>query len=343
MRYLLPLAFCAAFLVCCELVGRHEVKMRVVDETGVPVVGAAVEVLFVNHNGSDVKKGTTGRGGEYAASGSGNNSIMLRAEKAGHYPAQIDGLSPDRDHDVEVVMPRIVNPISLYVWSASSSGSSAIFPIHNEWVGFDFEAADWVAPHGKGRTADFLMRFRNEFKGLRPSDRTLEERIQAHKRLLAFDKEEWTEDKFRILAGEWDGFMEISFPNSGDGMLEEKHFVQYHAVSPMRVPHLAPEEGYQSSPRRYEVRHGRPTRENKTMFFFRTRVKRDLQGRIVSANYARIVGDFEIYAPSGAVSFTYYFNPTPNDRNLEYHPMKNLFPEDKPGSRFYFPFIPPPK
>ena len=266
MRHLLLLLSCAAFLVGCVLVGRHEVKMRVVDETGVPVAGAAVEVLFVNHNGSDVKKGTTGRGGEYAASGSGNNSIMLRAKKAGHYPAQIDGLSRDRDHDVEVVMPRIVNPISLYVWSGSS-GNRAIFPIHNEWVGFDFEAADWVAPHGKGRTADFLMRFRNEFKGLRPSDMTLEEMIQAHKRLLAFDKEEWTEDKFRIHAGEWDGFMEISFPNSGDGMLEEKHSVQYHAVSPMRVPHLAPEEGYQSSPRRYEVRHGWPTRENETMFF----------------------------------------------------------------------------
>ncbi len=342
MRYLLPLAFCAAFLVCCELVGRHEVKMRVVDETGMPVAGSDVKVVFGSYGTEDINKGKSDKDGRYRATGRGNHSIMLLAEKAGHYPAQIDGLSRDRDHDVEVVLPRIVNPISLYVWSGSS-GDGAIFPIHNEWVGFDFEAADWVAPHGKGRTADFLMRFRNEFKGLRPSDMTLEERIQAHKRLLAFDKEEWTEDKFRIHAGEWDGFMEISFPNSGDGMLEEKHSVQYHAVSPMRVPHLAPEEGYQSSPRRYEVRHGRPTRENKTMFFFRTRVKRDLQGRIVSANYARIVGDFEIYANSGAVSFTYYFNPTPNDRNLEYHPMKNLFPEDKPGSRFYFPFIPPPK
>ncbi len=336
---LLLLSCCAVLFVGCQGVGSHSVKMRVVDETGTSVPGADVEVLFVNSGGSDVRKGRTGGDGQYTARGSANDSVMLRAEKAGYYPAQVDNFSRDADHDVEVVMPRIVNPIPLYVW-CGLSGNSVIFPIHNQWVGFDFEAADWVAPHGKGRTADFLMRFRNEFKGLRPSDMTLEERIQAHKRLLAFSKEEWTEDKFRIRAGKWDGYMEISFPNSGDGMMEEKHSVQYHAVSPMRVPHLAPEEGYESSPKRYEVRHGRPAREKETMFFFRTRVKRDLQGRIVSANYARIVGDFEINANRGAVVFTYYFNPSPNDRNLEYHPMKNLFPEDKPGSRFYFPFIP---
>jgi type I restriction enzyme R subunit len=31
------------------------------------------------------------------------------------------------------------------------------------------------------------------------------------------------------------------------------------------------------------------------------------------------------------------YDPTPNDRNLEFDPKKNLFPEDKPGARVYNP------
>jgi hypothetical protein len=37
------------------------------------------------------------------------------------------------------------------------------------------------------------------------------------------------------------------------------------------------------------------------------------------------------------MSFSYYFNPVPNDRNLEFDPKKNLFPKDKPGANVYDP------
>jgi len=30
--------------------------------------------------------------------------------------------------------------------------------------------------------------------------------------------------------------------------------------------------------------------------------------------------------------FTYYFNPVPNDPNLEFNPKKNLFPANFPGA-----------
>ncbi len=36
----------------------------------------------------------------------------------------------------------------------------------------------------------------------------------------------------------------------------------------------------------------------------------------MSANYAKIYGDFP--------KFVYFYNPTPNDRNLEFDPDKNL-------------------
>lgn len=339
MRYLLPLAFCAAFLVCCELVGRHEVKMRVVDETGVPVVGAAVEVLFVNHNGSDVKKGTTGRGGEYAASGSGNNSIMLRAEKAGHYPAQIDGLSRDRDHDVKVVLPRIINPIPLFAMRINTAhrrpGEEMTFPVHNQWVGFDLEVADWVAPHGKGKTVDFLLRFRNEFKGWKDwlaSD--IDSLMAETKELAKRRNEDWTIEKFKMRSGKWDGLVEMSFPGEGEGIIEAKSFIGY---SPMKLPHLAPEDGYLSTWKRMVNNYDGIILPEDTGFFLRTRVKKDQHGRIISANYAKFIGRMNVMANTGRVEFFYYFNPTPNDRNLEFDHKKNLFPEDKPGARVYNP------
>lgn len=320
-------------LLCGQLFG-HEVKMRVLDEKGVPVEGAAVEVLFVNSNGSNVRKGMSGKAGKYAASGRGNNSVMLRAEKAGHYPVQVEGLSKDEDHDVEVVLPRILNPIPLYAQHGGSATAIA-FPVQNEWVGFDLEVADWVAPHGKGKTADFLLRFKNKFKGWRNG---LEDDIDAHiaatKESALLRKEEWTMEKFKIKAGKWEGVMELSFPGEGEGLFEEKRFLAY---CPLKLPHLAPEEGY--VPTRSFVVNGNfsPGREDIGLFL-RTRVRRDKQGKMISANYAKVIGDFRVSTPGpGGFSLAYYFNPTPNDRNLEFDTDKNLFPKEKPGTNVYDP------
>jgi hypothetical protein len=43
----------------------------------------------------------------------------------------------------------------------------------------------------------------------------------------------------------------------------------------------------------------------------------DATGKIISANYGKIYGDF--------MNFSYYLNPTPNDRNVEFDPKRNLF------------------
>lgn len=316
-----------------QLLG-NEVKMRVVDDAGSAVAGAAVEVLFVNHNGSDVKKGTSGKDGEYAASGRGNNSVMIRAAKAGYYPVQVERLSKDADHDIAVVLPRVINPIQLYVLRVDDD-QVIVFPIQKEWIGFDLEVADWVAPHGKGKTADFLLRFRNEFRGLEESySRTMDERIASHKRLLGFAKEEWTMDKFKTHEGKWDGLVEMSFPGEGDGIMEAKSFIGY---SPMKLPHLAPEDGYLSAWKRMVNNYDGIILPKNTGFFLRTRVKRDQQGKIITANYSKFVGRMDARASTGQIEFLYYFNPVPNDRNLEFDPKRNLFPEDKPGARVYNP------
>ncbi len=322
----------ALLLVCNHLIAR-EVMVRVVDDRGVPVVGAKTSIYFVNHRNDDQQDGLTDDNGFFSARGSGTNSFGFIVNKVGHYQARVKDLSKDKDHSVEVVLPRVINPIPLYVLRIGDD-QGIVFPVHDQWIGFDLGIGDWVSPHGKGKAVDFLLRFRNEFKGLRSSRRTLEERIEIHKRLLSFSNEEWTEDKFKVHSGKWDGLVEMSFPGEGDGILEAKSFIGY---SPMKLPHRAPDDGYSSAWNRMVNNYDGIILPEDTGFFLRTRVKRDQKGQIISANYSKFIGRMNVMANTGRIEFFYYFNPTPNDRNLEFDPKKNLFPKDKPGANVYDP------
>ena len=55
----------------------------------------------------------------------------------------------------------------------------------------------------------------------------------------------------------------------------------------------------------------------------------DDKGRVKSALYGKMHGDIRLYAgtkaPKAGMGFTYYLNPTPNDRNVEFDPSRNLF------------------
>ena len=321
-------------LMACSQVVAKEVKIHVIDDLGAPVAGAKSSIFFVNSRNDERRDGLTDIAGVYSASGSSTNSFGFTVSKDGHYPARVEGLTRDKDHDVKVVLSRIVKPIPLYSWRGD--GSEAVgFPVHNEWLGFDFEAADWVAPYGKGKTTDILLRFRNEFKGWEDGlARDIEALMAETKELAKLRKKEWTMEWFKMVNGKWDGVMDVSFPNEGDGMFEEKRFLEY---SRLKMPHEAPMDGYATT-WRYEAcnYHYRPVRE-KVGFFLRTRVKRDQQGSVVSANYTKLIGDLNVNAATGRVEMFYYFNPVPNDRNLEFDPKENLFPKDKPGANVYDP------
>ena len=78
----------------------------------------------------------------------------------------------------------------------------------------------------------------------------------------------------------------------------------------MRSAHEAPADGYQR-----EVSQTETTNPNRN-FYFRVRTKLDENGNVVSARYGKIYGDL--------AQFTYYFNPTPNSRNIEFDPKQNL-------------------
>ena len=319
-----PMIIIAAFSFWSALFG-FEAKMRVVDDTGAPVQGADVAIEFVapRQEQSVTYRGTTGKEGAFSAQGQSLIEVYMEAKKSGHYDARVYGLSPKKDHDRVVVIPRVLNPVPLF-----ANETYPRIPAQNEWLGYDFEVADWIAPHGKGKVADIRFKFRNEFKGWEDNVKNLDEEIAFSKRAYAARKEEWTEEKFKLSAGKWDATLDISFPGEKEGLFEETRFLAY---SQLKLPHKAPAEGYVPTWRYTSKTYSPPTTRDNVGFFLRTRVKLDEKGNILSANYAKIMGDIHC-AATGVLRFTYYYNPKANDRNLEFDPTKNLFPAGLPGA-----------
>lgn len=316
-----PFILIIVFFINLSLFG-FDIKMRVVDDEARPVTEAHAGISFVMYRqGTDVEyDGKTDKNGFFGANGAAKHSVYVEANKPGHYEARVDRLPKDNDLDLTVVIPRIIQPIPLYARRAD-----AVIPTQNEWLGYDFEIGDWVAPIGLGKFTDIRFKFRNEFKGWRLSDKNM-----VHSRQVNSTS---TEEEIRNFYGKWDGELEISFPGAKEGLFEELRFLKY---SQLKLPHQAPLEGYGPTWRYTDNSYSPPTTREQVGFFLRTRVKLDAQGNIISAHYTKIMGDIRL-AAQGSLHFTYYFNPTANDRNLEFDPTKNLFPTNHSGAHIIDP------
>lgn len=324
---------------CVSAQETKTITVRVVDETGAPVVGAQTVINYVRpgRGEDDRHVGLSDRTGRFSAQGVSVIGVYLSASKDGYYPAVFEPfrtaqhvLPKGSNVEQTLVLPRVLKPTALYALDIRPGNSRSVnFPAQNEWLGYDFEMGDWVQPRGKGKTTDILFRFSNEFKGYRSSGDVLARSRELSRQAAATQGEPWTEEAFRLTAGKWDGVLEISFPGAKEGLREEtERFLSY---SRLKMPHTAPADGYAPT-RRYTANTYSGTKVRDDMgFFIRTRVKLDDKGDIVSANYTKIVGDFYLDA-RGFMMFASYFNPTPNDRNLEFDPKRNLFPANFPGA-----------
>ncbi|NBB78348.1 MAG: hypothetical protein GVY36_02725 [Verrucomicrobia bacterium] len=343
-----------------SLLSSQTVNVKIVNEDGVPLSDAEVNVSFSD---SRYKEGYEGKvqqsdeNGKASFSGMGRLGILLWVKKEGYYPygdypAERERLMAEEGETVyrEVVLRTIRNPIRLYAKRTFVGDSLRRYtiPEMDKWLGFDFEAGDWVEPHGSGKEADILVRYYAEFVKFRNSpSRTMEERRASYRRKCERQGISFTEEGFKKAIGLWEGTLEFSFPGEKEGLVRvEDDFLLHNAL---RMPHEAPEHGYMSE---YVVEKaegpvpgGVVTDETPKKyldsrkdigFFLRTRVKLDENGEILSANYSKVHGDFQ-FGPKGYFAFDYYFNPTPNDRNLEFDPKRNLFPKSVEGSNVIFP------
>jgi hypothetical protein len=191
---------------------------------------------------------------------------------------------------VDVPLRRILNPIPIYSLKVNRD-----VPLRDTDIGFDLFMGDYVAPHGTGKDKDIRFVLSASERGKR----------------------------------DYDSKLTIFFSNEMDGISPFRPTPRFHG-STFRSDYRVPLDGFSRSWVISRTRHpGAAEQSNydpqKHGYFFRIRTQVDANGKIVSANYGKIYGDF--------MNFTYYLNPTPNDRNIEFDPKRNLFTNLKPDER----------
>ncbi|HTV41407.1 MAG TPA: hypothetical protein VMF08_12570 [Candidatus Sulfotelmatobacter sp.] len=279
--------------------GPHQwtATVKVIGEDGNPVAGADVSAEYdvARPAGSDQPsfgdvKGLTDSNGIFVASHTDSSwNLGIIAEKAGYYRTHIGYqfyFDDKRRHpSFTLILKKIGRPIPMYAKRLNTH-----VPALDKPVGFDLMAGDWVAPYGKGVNSDIL--FTGHFnKGAN---------------------------------GESDFTLAVGFPNPGDGIQEfdAPALIQDAKMgqSDLRSSNEAPIDGYQSQWVQTDNRKpGQPVETNRNPnhnYYFRVRTVLDSQGNILSTHYGKIYGDF--------MQFTYYLNPTPNDRNIEFDPKQDL-------------------
>ena len=160
----------------------------------------------------------------------------------------------------------------------------------NSW--FDFEKGDWISPQGKGERKDVLITYLYS----------------------AQDRQKYHNVIYR-------------FPNTTDGIYRKCK----DNSSLFCSDYEAKETTYCSSNVfelvRLETGITKDTRVSADEYLvFRIRSLKNENSNFIEGNYGKIYGPIKIANfEDRLIEFTYYFNPTPNDRNLEFDGKNNLF------------------
>jgi|GEM_PF-587361 len=325
-----------------------EVTVQVREENGDPIEDAEVWVWYSNPqrdlNGEPISgiglTGSTDEDGAFVSKQNGRAGITTKVKKDGYYPHGYDPAEKDyfgatgmpETLKKDVTLRRVINPTALF----AKRTTTIQFPVQGEWIGYDFEQGDLLKPYGEGNKADLLFRYENRFVAIKKAYlEDLERARNGIKRKYQRRGEEFSEDVLRYEIGNWEGVLEVKFPSEKEGILSVVD--NFMPQSLLHMPHQAPEGGYEPTHLLETTNYLHQEKQHFTKvsedmgFFIRTRVILDEDGEIKSANYSKIHGEFS-FDPRGSVSFSYYFNPVTNDRNLEFDPKQNLFPEGAPGT-----------
>ena len=284
-----------ALRACADTV---DVPLQVVDQDGQPVA----EALLKSDSGDKELSDENGKAFLEVKKRAFYNRFY--AEKEGFYPTATDGENSPlaKDFDplklIKIQLKKVKNPIPMYAKSliAEQGGVLKMPNYDGNSYGYDLVTGDWVTPHGKGKVADFIFQFEGEFSN------------KPYGRLIKYDNK-----------------IKVSFSNEHDGIIawEGTSEAGRKYGSELVSDYEAPKEGYQDNwvQRTWKEKGGyhQTTSNMDRNFNFRVRTKVDEKGNIISAHYGKIYGDF--------MSFIYYLNPTPNDRNVEFDPKRNLLPD----------------
>ncbi len=294
--------------------GKAKMSFRVTDDEGQPIDSAMIRAAFF----FDPKKqglilGKTDTNGFCTVEGLTYTDVSYQIEKDGYYrtdgryvfgmvdPPVINNRWQPWNPTNTVTLKPIKNPVPMCVKKVEIT-----MPLSDQPIGFDLEKGDLVAPYGKGIRTDMIFSASGSFES-------------------NFERNSW---------------LEITFLNQKDGIqaFEIPVDPEFKDKSAFASPYFAPESGYATNwiYKRKITRNGaeriNPSPRGNMNFFFRVQTVLNEKGEIISAQYGKIYGDIVCdFADEKrlGVYFTYYLNPEPNSRNLEFDTKKNLFPSMK--------------
>lgn len=277
-----------------------KLTVHVVGEQGEPIPGADVTISF-REKLSDQNAwavGKTDNEGNFTAEGHSDKRLSGFVRKVGCYEAgtgwvifkdPILGKWQPWDSVAEVVLRPIGNPVALYAKRVQVE-----IPVLDQPCGYDLEKGDWTFPHGKGSKPDFIFTAHREFK---------------------------SRDDFDVQ-------VDMAFANARDGLLKTS-LPAIGKNSELRWDRSAPQTGYEQGVQLKNAVHGNTfihSFERSDVFFYRVRTVEE-NNRIIAANYGKIAGGIRLDGMNSktcTILFTYYFNPTSLDQNLEWDPKRNL-------------------
>lgn len=295
MKNFLPVTLIiSTFLTLLASCGEIETKINVTDEEGKAVEGAEVKIFFQDYQSRNdvIVTKSTNEDGLALALGKANASIKIIISRSGFYTSEIKELDHSKNVDLSVKLRPIGESIPLY-----AKKIVAVIPRLDEQVGFDLEKADWIQPYGVGISNDLFVLAKKTYQD-----------VQNYH----------TE-------------VDIIFVNELEGLLEDEN-ISFH--SEFKSTRLAPLKGYEKSWKFVATKKSKTGYQGSTSkrnFIFRTRIQLDQNNEIERCNYGKIIDGFGVSRGAAKIdmapiiTFTYYFNPQINDRNLEFDPSHNLF------------------
>lgn len=311
MMIAIMMLFLAANSVWAQPTVRTRATFVVRDDLGQPVPKALIEGGFYDVTDSGARdrfKKFTDTNGMLVVKGRAMIGVGGLVTADGHYqtitsvPLEYDQLMTLRRWDVEVpvLLKRIRNPIpmfakgvSYYTIRGTSNDKRGLYVL-SSLVGYDMLEGAMVAPYGNGKVVDLEFNWKmtilttNGWGGVVDGDSIFEVRM--------------TNGVDGICRGDPDG--------SADG----------HIGSRFRSAYEAPELGYTNSISYYLRDRGteRDTNDDRhDLYYFRIRTQTNELGQVTNALYGKIEGQIN-------ERFAYFLNPTPNDRNVESDPKRNL-------------------
>ena len=290
-----------------------KVVYQVVDDEGSPLANQKVGYRFQNDYPRKTWGGyvITDTNGVVVLQDKVGSQMMVSANREGYYgagdkilffcregvsPLVKDGKWQPYGEHRTLLVKRIKAPVEMKFHNWGSDGYRA--PATNVWIGLDFEAGQWCKPYGNGKHDDVLVRF----SGTIVDDFT------------------------------WDTKTEISFENVPYAGF---YMMQKDAFSTMKTCYtaLTNDSAYAERMITFTSKGRKGISPNKQTtdkiaadkyLVFRTRCIIDEKGRLVSAHYGKINGEFggllELLFnthDSVADEAGIYLNMTPNDPNVE--------------------------